>query len=175
MKSFLDQNMRFKLYLRNHTSIIILLCCLFSPGYASAPIPAGWVEKAILYPAGITINAKLDTGAKTTSINASNPEYFERGGKQWARFSITNRHNKSTTIEAPIVRQATIKRHFGKKQERPVIMLDICIGNVRKKAEVNLVDRSELNYQLLIGRNFLKGSFLIDSGSTYKLSLDCPE
>ena len=119
-------------------------------------------------------HAKLDTGAKTTSINAINPEFFERDGQRWSRFSIMNKDNKTVTIEAPVVREATIKRHFEQKQTRPVIMLDICIGKVRKKEEVNLVDRSKLNYQLLIGRNFLKGDLLIDSASTYLLTPDCP-
>lgn len=158
-----------------HTATIILLLCLFSQSGAAAPVPAGWVEKATLYPDGITLHAKLDTGARTTSINAADPAFFDRDGRQWARFSITSKDNKSVTIEAPVVRQATIKRHFGNKQTRPVIMLDICIGNVRKIDEVNLVDRSNLNYQLLIGRNFLKGSFLVDSGSTYMLSSGCSE
>jgi hypothetical protein len=142
---------------------------------ASELVTAGWIEKAKLYPQDITLHAKLDTGAKTTSINTVDAEYFERDGKNRVRFSITNRDNESAVIEAPVVRQATIKRHFGKEQTRPVIELDLCIGKVRKKAEVNLVDRSGLNYQLLVGRNFLKGSFAIDSGSTYTLPLDCPD
>ncbi len=145
----------------------------FASQPVAATITAGWIEKAVIYPDSISFHAKLDTGAKTTSINAAKPEFFERDGKRWSKFSITNRDNESVTIEAPVVRDATIKRHFGEQQVRSVIMLDICIGNVRKKEEVNLVDRSNLNYQLLIGRNFLKGSFLIDSGSTYKLSPDC--
>lgn len=119
-------------------------------------------------------HAKLDTGAKTTSINAINPEFFVRDGQRWSRFSITSKDNKSVTIEAPVVREATIKRHFDQQQVRPVIMLEICIGNVRKREEVNLVDRSKLNYQLLIGRNFLNGDLLIDSASTYLLTPDCP-
>lgn len=158
-----------------HSATIILLLCLFSQSHASALAAAGWAEKATLFPQGISFNAKLDTGAETTSINAINPEFFERDGKQWTRFKITNKQNKTATIEAPVVREATIKRHFGKQQVRPVIMLDICVGNVRKTVEVNLIDRSRLDYQLLIGRNFLKGSFLIDSGSTYMLSPDCPD
>lgn len=157
------------------TCVFILLFFMFSQSNASVLIPAGWVEKAVLYPDGITLQAKLDTGAKTTSINAPTPEFFQRGSERWVRFTITSRDNKSTTIEAEVIREATIKRHFGNQQVRPVIMLDICIGNIRKREEVNLVGRSNLNYQLLIGRNFLKDAFLIDSGSTYRLSPDCPD
>lgn len=135
---------------------------------------AGWVEKAVVYPQKVVVHAKLDTGAKTSSINAQDPEFITRDGENWARISITNRNIETVIIEAPVVRHAKIKRHFGESQERPVIRLDLCIGNVRKTEEVNLVDRTGMNYQLLIGRNFLKGSLLIDSGSTYRLSPDCP-
>ena len=141
---------------------------------ASELIRAGWVEKAVLIPQGIVLHAKLDTGAKTSSINAHEPEFITRDGKEWVRVNITNRNNKSVIIEAPLLRTAKIKRHFGESQTRPVIQLDLCIGNVRKTEEVNLVDRAGMNYQLLIGRNFLKGSLLIDSGATYLLSSDCP-
>ena len=141
---------------------------------ASELIRAGWVEKAVLYPQGIVLHAKLDTGAKTSSLHAPDPEFFNREGKEWVRLGVTNRKIETVIMEAPIVRNTKIKRHFGDSQTRQVVLLDLCIGNVRKSEEVNLVDRTGLNYQLLIGRNFLEGSFLIDSGATYVLSPDCP-
>ncbi len=141
---------------------------------ASELLRAGWVEKAVLYPKGIVLHAKLDTGAKTSSLHASDPEFITRDGKEWARISVTNRKIETVIIEAPVVRNVKIKRHFGDSQARQVVLLDLCIGNVRKTEEVNLVDRTGLNYQLLIGRNFLEGSFLVDSGATYMLSPDCP-
>lgn len=152
--------------------LVLALCSL--QGIASELARSGWIEKAVVYPQKIVLHAKLDTGAKTSSINAPDPEYFMRGGEQWMRMNVTNRENKSVLIEAPVIRNAKIKRHFGDSQSRPVIQLDICIGNIRKTEEVNLVDRAGMNYQLLIGRNFLKGALLIDSGATYVLSLDCP-
>lgn len=141
---------------------------------ASEPVRAGWVEKAVVYPKKFVIHAKLDTGAKTSSIDARDPEYITRDGENWVRFSITNQKIETVIIEAPIVRHSKIKRHFGESQTRPVILLDLCVGNVRKKEEVNLVDRTGMNYPLLIGRNFLKDTFLIDSNATYMLSPGCP-
>ena len=153
----------------------MLLLCVTLQSSASSLVTAGWIEKAVLYPDGITLHAKLDTGAETTSINAAEPEFFERDGDRWVRFDITSREGKTASIEARVTREARIKRHFGKHQVRPVIMLDICIGSVRKTEEVNLVDRNNHNYQLLIGRNYLRDDLLIDSGSTYTLPPDCPE
>lgn len=134
---------------------------------------AGWIEKAMLHPQGILLHAKLDTGAKTSSLHAPDPEFVFHDGREWVRISVTNRNIETVMIEAPVVRDVKIKRHFGDSQVRKVVLLDLCIGNVRKTEEVNLVDRTGLNYQLLIGRNFLKDALLIDSGSTYLLSPDC--
>ena len=141
---------------------------------ASELFRAGWIEKAVLYPRGIVLHAKLDTGAKTSSLHAPEPEYITRDCEDWVRISVTNKNIETVMVEAPLVRNVKIKRHFGKSQTRPVILLDLCIGDMRKIVEVNLVDRAGMNYQLLIGRNFLKGSLLIDSGATYMLSPDCP-
>lgn len=143
--------------------------------FASELSRAGWIEKAVLYPQGFVLHAKLDTGAQTSSLHAPDPEIITRDGKEWVRISVTNREIETVIIEAPVVRNAKIKRHFGNRQTRQVVLLDLCIGNVRKKEEVNLVDRSGLNYQLLVGRNFLKGALLVDSGKTYTLSPDCSD
>jgi len=152
----------------------VLLFFICTQSIAAELTTAGWIEEAVIFPQGIHFHAKLDTGAETTSINATDTEFFERDNRRWARFNLSNRKNETVTIEAKIIREATIKRHYEKSQVRPVIMLDICIGDVRKTEEVNLVDRSKLRYQLLIGRNFLKGDLAIDSGSTYLLSPGCP-
>jgi hypothetical protein len=158
-----------------HVAITALLLAATSQSLAAGQPTAGWIEKAVLLPQDIMLHAKLDTGAKTSSINAPDPYYFERDGRQWVRFRITNRDIESVMIEAPVIRESNIKRHFGEKQTRPVIKLHICIGDVAKTIEVNLVDRTGLNYQLLVGRNYLENTYLIDSGSTYSLSPACDE
>ena len=153
--------------------LMLALSCL--QAVASELLRAGWIEKAVLYPQEIVLHAKLDTGAKTSSLHAPDPEYFTRDGKEWARISVTNKKIETVMIEVPVVRNAKIKRHYGERQTRQVVLLEMCIGKVRKTEEVNLVDRTGLNYQLLVGRNFLEGAFLIDSGATYMLSPDCPD
>ena len=152
--------------------LMLAMSCL--PVAASELLRAGWVEKAVLFPNGVVLHAKLDTGAKTSSLHAPDPEYFTRDGEEWARISVTNKKIETVIVEAPLVRTVKIKRHFGESQARQVVLLDLCIGNVRKIEEVNLVDRAGMNYQLLVGRNFLEDALLIDSGATYMLSPDCP-
>jgi hypothetical protein len=68
---------------------------------------------------------------------------------------------------------ATIKQHDAESVTRPVIRLGICLGTVYKEVEVNLEDRSKFNYQLLIGRSYLKNSFLVDASATFTLKPNC--
>jgi hypothetical protein len=144
-----------------------------SPCHAHAEQVAGWLEWARLENYDIKFKAKLDTGAKHSSINAEDLKVIVKAGKRYARFTVANKSGDSVTIEKPIIRMATIKRHYDKFQERPVIMLKICIGGFYKEAEVNLVDRSGLNYQFLIGRSYLAGDLHVDSGSIFLLSRRC--
>lgn len=129
---------------------------------------------ATLIPSGIELKAKLDSGAKTSSINAKEMEFFILEGKEHVRFKVKNKAGETSELTEPVIRQVSIKRHFGKSQKRPVVMLTICLGGIRKEIEVNLVDRAGFNYPLLIGRSALAGDFLIDPGAIRQLQPDCP-
>lgn len=141
------------------------LMILSAPVYAKEVV--GWVEKAMIYPGKIQIKSKIDTGAKTSSLNCQCITPIKRNGEDWVSFSVKNFNGEITMIEKPIVRIAKIKRHFGEQQERYVVKLGICLGNVYREEDVTLVDRSGFNYQMLIGRNFLKKDFLVDPDQTF--------
>ncbi len=134
---------------------------------------AGFVEKALLYPGGLEVRAKLDSGAKNSSLHARDIEYLRHGDADWLRFKVTNRNGETATFKRRVIRSTKIKRHFGRAQVRPVINLGICLGASYKEAEVNLVDRSGFHYQMLLGRSFLKGGFLIDPEKRFTLNPTC--
>lgn len=138
----------------------------------------GWVEYVELQPWGFRTKAKLDTGAKTSSIHAENIERFERKDKEWARFEFVFREEKDSKprrvkIEAPIVRNVYIKRHKHKTQSRPVVMLKLCIDNQSYKTQFSLIDRSRFIYPILIGRRLLKEAAIVDAGNTFLGSEHC--
>ncbi|MGD8785241.1 MAG: RimK/LysX family protein [Thioalkalispiraceae bacterium] len=133
----------------------------------------GWVEHVTVHPGDLKLKAKIDSGAQTSSIHCICQRIVDRNGEKWVNFTVTNFKDEQVTLERKIVRMATIKRHFGKAQERPVIKLGVCMGNKYKEIEVNIVDRSGLNYQMLVGRNYLAGDFLIDSAATFTVEPDC--
>jgi hypothetical protein len=133
----------------------------------------GWIEKTRIYPSELIFTAKMDTGARNSSINAHNIVEFERDGQTWVRFEIVNNKQISSIIELPLVREAIIKRHFGKKQQRYVVMLGICLGKIYKETEVTLVDRKGFLYAILIGRSFLKKDFVVDPAQQFTLKPIC--
>jgi len=140
----------------------VIFLVLVSPGAAQDKQVVGWLEKICIYPGNLILNAKLDTGAKNSSLNASHMTEFVRNGKQWVRFNVTNRYGNTATIEQKIHRIVKIKDHDGTPQLRFAILLDIYLGSFHKEVEVNLADRSYFNYQMLIGRSFLHGNLIVD-------------
>ena len=141
--------------------------------HASDKKEIGWIEKVRVYPGDIEFKAKMDTGALTSSINAKNINEFEKDGEEWVRFEIVNKNEVSSTVELPLVREATIKRHFGRKQKRHVVVFGICLGNIYKETEVTLVDRHGFIYAMLIGRRFLKNDFILDPSEQFTSSPKC--
>lgn len=134
----------------------------------------GWVEKVKIFPSNLIVQGKLDTGADYSSLSASKIEEFEKDGEPWVKFSVENRYGEVREISERVQRTALIKRHGGKSpQKRPVIRLSICLGSHYMQTDVNLVDRSNFDYQMLIGRNFLAGNVLIDPASTYVAEPSC--
>jgi hypothetical protein len=145
----------------------VIFLFLVSPVDAHDKLVVGWLEKVCIYPGNLIINAKLDTGARNSSLNASHITEFVRNGKQWVRFNVTNRYGNTATIEKKIHRIVKIKDHDGTPQLRLAILLGISLGSFHKEVEVNLADRSYFNYQMLIGRSFLAGNVIVDPSVKY--------
>ena len=132
-----------------------------------------WVERALIQPGNFEIHAKIDTGAKTSSLNAPNLKIVERDGAEWAMFEVTNRAGVTQRFEEKIFRIAKIRRHGNRYQKRPVIMLGVCVGSFYKVTQVNLIDRKNFNYQMLIGRRFMEKHLIVDPGRTFIAKPKC--
>ncbi|WP_204114617.1 ATP-dependent zinc protease [Shimia biformata] len=118
---------------------------------------------------GTNWRGRIDTGATTTSVHAINIEEFERDGQDWVRFTLRNELlDTEVPHEAPIARIVQIrKRGTEDMQRRPVIEMTVSIGGVPRKIEVNLTDRSNFEFPVLIGRNYLDGIAVVDVSRAY--------
>jgi hypothetical protein len=153
--------------------LAVMLPTLALAGNVGAKQVVGWVENIKVYPGGVTVKAKVDSGAKTSSLDCECITPFKRDGKDWLSFSVKNHKGDIIRLEKPVTRVAIIKRHFGKEQKRYVVKLGICLGSIYREAEVTLVDRTGFNYAMLVGRNFLKDDFLIDPSNTFRNQPEC--
>jgi len=133
----------------------------------------GWVEVACIQPTQQALRARLDSGAKTSSLSAQNITYRAQNGEQWVDFDVLDKTGVVHKYSKAVFRKATIKEHRGEKNSRPVVLLTIQIGNIVQSTEVNLVDRTGLNYPLLLGRRFLADRVMVDSGRSFIQKISC--
>jgi hypothetical protein len=130
----------------------------------------GWREFILIRGVEEKLKAKLDTGALTSSIHAEEKELFERDGKKWVRFIVTDPGLKKpvrTRIEAPLVRIARIKEPGGESVTREVVRLSFQIGERKMRGEFTLNNRANMLSPVLIGRNMIKDLGWVDPGRTH--------
>ena len=146
----------------------------------------GLIETVELTEHGVILNAKMDTGADNSSLNAIQIEEYDKEGQNRVRFKVPLRKGnkvKLISFDLPVKRHALIKTRDqeggdgnGKSPiQRPVIVLDLCIGDKILSVQVNLADRQNFKYHLLIGRRTIKKYHaMIDPGNEHLTVLNCP-
>ena len=122
-------------------------------------------EQEWVYIPGLEENfkARIDTGATTSSISATDVVEFERDGKDWVKFKIEHDGTKSKEIALPVQRWVKIRQSSADEAERrPVVESWIQIGDLKEKTEFTLADRTHLTFPLLLGRSFFKDVAIVD-------------
>ena len=136
---------------------------------AAEPRILGWRETIGLPEFGLSgIPAKIDTGARTSSLHATHIQFFDRDGVECARFRIDLGHGHETTLcEAFGVARRTITSSNGQSEDRLIVKTRLQIGETRFRTEFSLTDRSDMVYPALIGRMALRGRFVVDPLHSY--------
>lgn len=138
------------------------------------PLPViGWREYVKFPDLGLdNIKAKVDTGARSSCLHAINIEYFTKHGERWVRFEVHPQQKNSQVsvqCQAKLLEERHIKDSGGTKTHRPVIETTIMLGIVPVIAEVTLIARGSMGFRVLIGRQAVRGRFLVDPGHSYKM------
>ncbi|PRY63580.1 hypothetical protein B0H98_108178 [Vreelandella songnenensis] len=136
----------------------------------------GWIENATIEP-GIMVKAKLDSGALTSSLDARDIETFEKEGEEWVRFRLKledqiSGEEFSDRLERPLYREQTV-RGAGGRDERPVVLLEVCMGDTIYEEQFSLRDREEMLYPMLLGRRTISHLGLLDVRNTFLQDPDC--
>ena len=123
----------------------------------------GAVEWARIEPANLWVESRIDTGADTTSIHAEEIQLIEKDGKRYVSFVLTDALTGSRySQELRLRRRVLIKQSDGPDQRRYVVLMWVTVGQTRSRIDVNLTDRTNFEYPLLIGRNFLTDTMIVD-------------
>lgn len=117
-----------------------------------------------------SFRARIDTGAETSSLNAVDIQEFERDGNTWVRFNLSHSGNgeDKEIVEVPVERWVKIRQSSAEGTDRrPVIKTWIRLGNLHEKAEFTLADRTQMEFPILLGREFFKDIAVVDVSQTY--------
>lgn len=118
-----------------------------------------WVEVPELK---IKIRARIDTGAKTTSMHAYKIEELQREDGLWIKFYTRTEEGTEIEMTRKVESTQKVANATGPTTRRYVIREKLKLGSVTREISLNLNDRDKMAYKLLIGRNFLLGHFTVD-------------
>lgn len=132
----------------------------------------GWREWVGLPGVGVEwLKAKVDTGARTSSLHAFALEDFERDGEEWVRFEVHPWQRSSSdavVVEVPVHDRRTVRSSSGHSQDRVVVRLDLRLLDRVVPAEVTLTRRDEMGFRMLIGREVLQQGYVVDVSTSYR-------
>lgn len=116
------------------------------------------------------IKAKIDTGARSSSLHAFGIQSFTREGVELVRFSVhpwQRSESSSVDVEAEVIDWRSIRSSSGQSEDRPVILTDLRIGGDVHPIEVTLANRDEMGFRMLIGREGMRRRFVVDPARSY--------
>lgn len=143
----------------------------------------GWHEWVAFPGLGITrIAAKMDTGARTSSLHARDIVAIRdpEDGLLYAEFTAPLlRHQADPEVwpagglrrvRAPLIDERLVRSSNGKEEPRWVVLVEFSFDDILFQSELTLADRTGMQFPVLIGRQALKGRFLVNAGRSHLLA-----
>jgi hypothetical protein len=116
------------------------------------------------------IDAKIDTGAYTSSLHCHHIKPVKKEDGEYVRFNLLDPSHETYNdklFELPIHRKKVVKSSNGSTEERFVVKTKVQVFDRILTAELSLTDRSEMRYPVLVGRKLINGRFLVDVSQKY--------
>lgn len=116
------------------------------------------------------IKAKIDTGARSSSLHAFGIQSFMRDGMECVRFNIhpwQRSESSSVEVEAEVIDWRSIRSSSGQSEDRPVILTKLRMGADVHAIEVTLANRDEMGFRMLVGREGIRRRFVVDPARSY--------
>ncbi len=112
------------------------------------------------------IKAKVDTGARTSSLHAF--EIEDRGDT--VRFSVRPWQDSAAdavTVERPVHDRRVVRSSSGHEEERIVVVLTVRLQGFETDTEVTLTNRDAMGFRMLVGRELLRCGFVVDAARSF--------
>jgi hypothetical protein len=150
---------------------MLAMFLLLAGGTAGAEekITIGLVEDVILLPWGVKLPARIDTGAATSSLDARELTVKDN----MAEFRLPPKYG-GLQLRLPVIKWVIV-RSAESRERRPVAEIELCLGPKRLRTQVTLNDRSLVKYPFIVGRDVLKGNFVVDCMQSHCSPPTCPE
>jgi hypothetical protein len=118
----------------------------------------GWQERVDLPLLGLTnLKAKIDTGARTSALHATEIVTFQRDGQDWVRFHTRfDDDARDTDVETPIHDRRAVKNTSGIPEERIIIRTKFRIAHFLWRIDLSLTERTEMKFRMIVGRSALR-------------------
>jgi ribosomal protein S6--L-glutamate ligase len=116
------------------------------------------------------VKARIDSGARTSSIQSQNAKVIRKDGEEWVRFELNPlQENRSLKLicEAQLVDRRLVKSSSGVSEERLVVKTEVKVGEQRFELELTLANRDTMEYRMLLGREALNERFLVDPSRSF--------
>lgn len=142
---------------------------------ATGKLILGQVEWAWIDLFGDSVKARLDTGAKSSTLHASEVQIFERDGEGWVRFTVSSAWEgddqvQDRTFEAPLVRRVKVKANAIDADaivRRPVVRLTTKVGNIVEDIDFVLQTKANGAFPIVLGRSFIRDIAVVDVAQQY--------
>ena len=118
------------------------------------------------------IKARVDSGAKTSSIHAFNIQRFKRDGETWVSFEVHPLQNNRRTVircERPVIDKRVVKSSSGYSETRYVVSAPMKLGEEVWDIQLTLANRDSMGYRMLLGREAMSGRLLVDPSISFSL------
>jgi len=117
------------------------------------------------------IAAKIDTGAFSGAMHVTDiKEYINEKGKKRLEFILPTTGKK---IDLGKFTRTYVRSSTGHQQRRYLFDTTVMVNNVEYPIRIGLSDRSDMSYEILIGRRFLhEHNILVDVKHNQEYDLD---
>lgn len=132
----------------------------------------GWREWLALPELGLpAVRAKIDTGARTSSLHVEQAVVFHQDGVEMVRFVLDTGRARTPpqTVTTRVHDRRRVIDSGGHATERVFICTPLRLAGREWPIEINLTDRKNLLFPMLLGRTAIRGRFWVNPGRSFLL------